>query len=261
MKIRKLILAIPIIVFLSCFLTEPYLCAIDLSVTKAGESPIQARVSAEALKHAGVPYLTGGATKKGFDCSGLVYRVYLDAASVELPRLVEELMNRGEPVTGPLMKADLLFFDTDGKGKPSHVGISTGGSKFVHAASQGSKTGVIVSELTEDYYKKRYLGAKRIIPHDNSLIKIVLTNLVPVEQRFPEGIVPGLPLFVTIENRLQKAVFLTVKTYRDGKLIVSRRVKANPSEPSTNWFIPDEGDWSISVEDVKNDEIAAIMLY
>jgi hypothetical protein len=260
-KNLKDILVLFAVIILSGMSAAVKIHAVDLSVTNKGEGATQTRIASEALKYIGVPYVSGGVTVKGFDCSGLVYKVFKDAASMEVPRTVPDLMSSGAIVSEPLMKADLLFFDTDGKGKASHVGISLGGKKFLHAASEGSKTGIIISELTEDYYKKRYLGSRRLIPSEYPSIKVILANLVPVKQRFQGVITPGFPLYVNIENKLTKSLFLSVKAYKDKKLVIARRIKVSDSATSSSWFIPDDGNWTISIEDVKNAEIAAILLY
>ncbi len=121
----------------------------------------------DAMTFLGVPYVSGGITRTGLDCSGLVYRVLQDAAGMDVPRGVEALFRSGTPVTYPMHIGDLVFFDTETKGPPSvpcHVGIYAGRGRFIHAASEGSRTGVIVSPLDSPYYRERFLGARRIIP-------------------------------------------------------------------------------------------------
>ena len=97
-------------------------------------------------------------TAKGMDCSGLVYRCTLDTLSISLPRsssalaaYCTKLEEKAEPQIG-----DFLFFNTTGKGI-SHVGIYIGNGEFIHSASQGKVTGVIISNLSEAYWKKCFL--------------------------------------------------------------------------------------------------------
>ena len=93
-----------------------------------------------ALKLLGVPYVPGGISRTGVDCSGLVYRVLRDTAGMEVSRGVGGLFHSGTPVTYPMHIGDLVFFDTESKVAPSvpcHVGIYAGGGRFIHAASEG----------------------------------------------------------------------------------------------------------------------------
>ncbi len=97
-----------------------------------------------------------------FDCSGLTYFTY-GTMGIEIPRVAREQFRVGTPVPkSQLKKGDLVFFDT-GKyftGRVTHVGIYIGNGKFEHAST--SKRGVVISSLNNPYYKRRYLGARRI---------------------------------------------------------------------------------------------------
>ncbi|MEC0093390.1 C40 family peptidase [Paenibacillus macquariensis] len=107
----------------------------------------------------GVTYKTGGTTTNGFDCSGFTRYVFLKLG-VNLPRQSGSQYNMGTAVSkSQLRPGDLVFFNTLGKGV-SHVGISVGNGKFAHASTS---RGVIVSSLSESYYAKRYVGAKRVM--------------------------------------------------------------------------------------------------
>ncbi len=107
----------------------------------------------------GVTYKTGGTTTNGFDCSGFTRYVFLKLG-MTLPRQSTSQYKMGTAVSkSQLRPGDLVFFNTLGKGV-SHVGISVGSGKFAHASSS---RGVIVSSLSESYYAKRYVGAKRVM--------------------------------------------------------------------------------------------------
>lgn len=107
----------------------------------------------------GVTYKTGGTTTNGFDCSGFTRYVFLKLG-VTLPRQSVSQYHTGTAVSkSQLRPGDLVFFNTSGKGV-SHVGISVGNGKFAHASSS---RGVIISGLSESYYSKRYVGAKRVM--------------------------------------------------------------------------------------------------
>lgn len=108
----------------------------------------------EAKKYIGVPYVWGGSTPAGFDCSGLVNYVF-NKVGVSVPRTVATLWAGEKPVSAP-NPGDLVFFDINQTGTATHVGIYTGDNKFIHAGS----TGVSISDMSLTYWKTRYMGAK-----------------------------------------------------------------------------------------------------
>ncbi len=115
-----------------------------------------------ARSYLGTPYVWGGVTHKGIDCSGLTQNSYGENR-VRIPRVSRQQWNTGEPVGySDLKEGDLVFFNTMGVGV-SHVGmvVSPSGPKFMHASSS---RGVVIDELAKKYYKTRYLGARRIVP-------------------------------------------------------------------------------------------------
>ncbi len=115
-----------------------------------------------AQSYLGTSYLSGGNNRTGMDCSGLVYRASLDSMPRPLPRTVAALAAAAEQIPiGQAESGDLLFFNT--VGALTHVGIYLGDGKFVHAASEGPRTGVIVSSLTEPYWKRTFAFSGRIL--------------------------------------------------------------------------------------------------
>lgn len=115
-----------------------------------------------AKAYLGTPYASGGTGKGGMDCSGLVYRAALDGLALAVPRTVSALSSDADQVPDRDREpGDLLFFNTIGR--LSHVGIYLGNGSFIHAASDGPKTGVIISSLTENYWKQAYLYTGRIL--------------------------------------------------------------------------------------------------
>ncbi|WP_169315200.1 C40 family peptidase [Desulfosporosinus orientis] len=110
-----------------------------------------------AVSLVGVPYVFGGTSRKGFDCSGYTQYVF-KGSGISLPRTSWSQFNVGLKITkDQLQTGDLLFFSTYAKG-PSHVGIYIGGGNFIHA----SNSGVRITSLNDNYYAKRYLGARRV---------------------------------------------------------------------------------------------------
>lgn len=115
------------------------------------------RIIQRAKTLIGSPYVWGGTSPSGFDCSGFVQFVYKQE-NILIPRTVNEIWNFATPVSSPSI-GDLVFFETYQPG-PSHLGIYLGDGNFIHA---GASRGVEISNMHEnEYWKSRYLGAKRI---------------------------------------------------------------------------------------------------
>lgn len=130
--------------------------------TKA-ELQRQAFIS-KAKEYIGVPYVTGGTDKSGFDCSGLVFSVGKEALGMDLPRTAAQMYDYVRIVSDSRKEAgDLLFFKTVGD-KISHVGIYLGNDQFIHAASDGPNTGVIISSIHENYWSKTYFAVGQLLP-------------------------------------------------------------------------------------------------
>lgn len=111
-----------------------------------------------ALQFRGTPYVWGGKSPGGFDCSGLVYYT-LNSHNISIPRTSFDQWEVGTPIsTNQLIAGDLVFFANTYTSGVSHVGIYVGDGKFVHAASTG--VGVIVQPLSER--AKSYCGARRV---------------------------------------------------------------------------------------------------
>ncbi len=106
------------------------------------------------------PYLWGGTTTNGIDCSAFVQRVMKYALGIDVPRTSIMQSTVGEPVEREnLQFGDMIFFNTMGS-RISHVGIYLGETVFAHSSSSG---GVKTSSLSEDYYNAKYVTARRVI--------------------------------------------------------------------------------------------------
>lgn len=116
---------------------------------------------AQANGFMGTPYVYGGASHSGVDCSGLVYCAAKEAGIGTLPRSSRSLYNMAKRIDRNAAKAgDLIFFATGSS--ISHVAIYVGNNQILHAVSDGPRTGVMVSKLTENYWKNHYYASGRI---------------------------------------------------------------------------------------------------
>lgn len=112
-----------------------------------------------AQNYLDVPYVWGGTSPSGFDCSGFTQYVF-NECGYPLSRIASAQYNDGTPISySELASGDLVFFtNTYSTNGISHVGIYMGGGEFIHAANGGVK----ISSLSENYYSSRYYGACRI---------------------------------------------------------------------------------------------------
>jgi peptidoglycan DL-endopeptidase CwlO len=116
--------------------------------------PTHSSVVSIAMQYLGTPYVWGGASPSGFDCSGLVMYVF-SQIGVSLPHSSYAQYGMGSPVSrDQLQPGDLVFFDGLG-----HVGIYVGGGSFIHAPHTGDV--VRISSLS-GWYASTYVGARRI---------------------------------------------------------------------------------------------------
>ncbi|WP_291431344.1 C40 family peptidase [Deinococcus sp.] len=123
-----------------------------------------------AMNLLGTPYRFGGETPGGTDCSGFV-RLVFTPLGVNLPRVSADQAQAGRAVADrDLLPGDLLFFDTEGHGRVSHVGIYLGGDEFVSANSYQGR--VSVDRLQGDrYWGPRYLWARRVLESPAALAR------------------------------------------------------------------------------------------
>lgn len=111
----------------------------------------------------GTPYRFGQNSKKGTDCSGFAYALYLDVYNTNITRSSSaDLMSKSKRVgKQDLQEGDLVFFNINNRrgGRASHVGVYLKEDKFAHATT---RRGVIISSLNEPYYSRTYIGAGRV---------------------------------------------------------------------------------------------------
>lgn len=123
------------------------------------------RLGVYAQSLVGIRYKYGGSSPDtGFDCSGFVSHVFRQTSGVDLPHSSEEISRIGLEIgVNKLRVGDLVFFNTLHR-KFSHVGIYLGDNRFIHAPS--TTTGSVRTDnMREDYWEKRYDGARRITLH------------------------------------------------------------------------------------------------
>lgn len=123
--------------------------------------PIDLRKAVDEV--VGTPYKWGGTTTSGFDCSGFILHIFKQY-DTKLPRTSNSQSKIGSKVDkDELRPGDLVFFNTNGRGV-SHAGIYVGDGQFAHSSSS---KGVRISKLSDTYYSKRYVTARRVVSGEN----------------------------------------------------------------------------------------------
>lgn len=157
----------PIFLIVLFFMTIliPQVCAQSEGVSSEEAAAQRTKFVEYAKQFIGKPYARGAFGPDAFDCSGLVFTCSRESVGVQLPRQTKAIyafctiIDESEREIG-----DLVFFKTTGDDSVSHVGIYAGNAQFIHAASDGPNTGVILSSLKENYWKSHYFQTGRFLP-------------------------------------------------------------------------------------------------
>jgi len=133
----------------------------NLDVLSSDNGTTKENVLMEIIKYLNTPYKYGGNSKDGIDCSAFTQTIYRNTLSFNLERSARLQYKQGIEIsdTEDLKFGDLVFFNTRRRVRPGHVGIYIGDDLFAHASS---KKGVTISSLDHSYYKKRFMGGRRM---------------------------------------------------------------------------------------------------
>lgn len=146
-----------------------------------------AKLVAEARKWIGTPYVYGGHSRSGTDCSGMVMELFREVYKMKLPRSSAMQQQYARPVKkDEMMPGDLVFFATGAKGRVSHVGLYIGDGLMIHASAS---KGVMESPLTQNYWVRTFHSSGRVVETD---------------PRHPEKSVPAVTPPPATELRLQQ---------------------------------------------------------
>jgi len=120
---------------------------------------VKSRLMDQYASWKGVRYRLGGSSRNGIDCSAFVQRTFQEQFGLTLPRSTSEQQGSGKSISrNKLVTGDLVLFRAGSTGR--HVGIYIGNNQFVHASTSN---GVMISNMDEPYWNKRYNEARRVL--------------------------------------------------------------------------------------------------
>lgn len=138
----------------------------DATEAPKADDSVKDRLLRVARRMLEVPYRYGGTTLWGLDCSGFVQKAFA-FLNLDLPHSARAQFREGTKVSKEELSAgDLVFFRTRAK-YASHVGIYLGDNRFIHASGHDRK--VTIDSLDEPFYRKHYLGARRLLTEEDRI--------------------------------------------------------------------------------------------
>ena len=141
----------------SNWLQLKYSIHMDIAVEEINNIPLLQKID----EWWGTPYVLGGSSKRGVDCSYFTLDVMNAIYNTNLKRTAAEQYTQSEKIDwSDLKEGDLIFFKTDGSRSISHVGIYMTNNKFAHASTS---QGVTISDLSEPYWQKRLYSLGRVL--------------------------------------------------------------------------------------------------
>ena len=141
----------------SNWLQLKYSIQMDIAVEDINNIPLLQKID----EWWGTPYVLGGSSKRGVDCSYFTLDVMNAMYNTNLKRTAAEQYTQSEKIDwSDLKEGDLVFFKTDGSRSISHVGIYMTNNKFAHASTS---QGVTISDLSEPYWQKRLYSLGRVL--------------------------------------------------------------------------------------------------
>lgn len=144
---------------ISAFVHSDYISVTNPASRAGGDRTKGQRAADIARQYLGTPYVYGGSSPSGFDCSGLTSYTYRQMG-VSLNRTAASQANQGTYVAkSDLQPGDLVFFNTSGG--ISHVGIYTGNGNMVHSPRPGKSVEIV--SINSGYYAQRYVTARRVV--------------------------------------------------------------------------------------------------
>lgn len=133
----------------------------EMHLASTAASSVGDQIVSVAMQYVGYPYVWGGTTPAGFDCSGFVYYVVNQVTGGGFPRVMDGQVGSGSYVDpNDLQPGDIVFQQNTYQWGVSHVGIYIGNGQFVSAANES--TGVAISSVWDSYWGPRYYTARRI---------------------------------------------------------------------------------------------------
>lgn len=212
-------------------------CSLLLLNTTVAGAASPNEVKTQAHTYIGVPYLYGGTTTRGFDCSGFVQQVFQDL-QIDIPRDTTSQYQIGTSVSkSDLEVGDLVFFNTTGKGV-SHVGIYIGADQFISSASS---KGVSVTSINDPYYwGDKYIGAKRVLPTEEVKSASIDMSIYASRAEVAKKLADTLKLSSTDSTIRYKDVDATTDYFHAINAVTAAKIfsgneegKFNPTKPIT----------------------------